>query len=750
MLGFLKVAIAVIPEQKLLPLVPRIVQGVLNWSKDAKNRFRLKVRVLIERLIRKLGADAIEPYVPKKDKALVSYILKERARAVRKKNRNKNAVENDDEMEIETKEEDEDDRSSKQEDVEEEEAKGTTRQRKKSSNIKTPKEEKTSEKLIESEERMRGTLSRKHWLGWARAGGYSWFFAAVIAIGSVAASSLSADIWLSLWADGKTGRDDDTYAIVVYTSICGVVVLLSGVQAVLIVVVSLRASRTLFGGMFRSVLRAPVQWFDVTPTGRILSRFSRDIQSVDEQLPNLVRSTLDQFFALVATMVIVCWVFPYALIMVVPLMFVFYRLQNMFRASSREIKRLESTSRSPIYSNFEETLAGVAVISAFSVQNLFALRHHDRTNVNLPWLQINFQAMRWLGVRLELIGHCVVAFVAFFIAAAASTLTPGSAGVALVYSLTINRALQMLVRNVTDLELGLNSIERIEYYTKSIPQEKDYFITSPKRSTKPKDWPSKGEIVIRNLDIRYRPKLPLVLKSVNLSVKPHFKIGVVGRTGSGKSTLALALFRIVEASKGTIEIDGLNIARDVSLHELRSALAIVPQSPTLFEGTVRSNLDPFKQSTDAECWTALKRVQLDKKLSESTGLYTSVLHGGKNWSAGERQLLCMARALLRQNKVLVLDEASAFIDQESDTRLQEMIRTEFRSTTVITIAHRLETIIDYDRVLVLDNGCVAEFDHPHILLQKSDGIFKSLVSNTGSNMSARLARVARDAYDERK
>ena len=384
---------------------------------------------------------------------------------------------------------------------------------------------------------------------------------------------------------------------------------------------------------------------------------------MDERLPNLV-SVLDQFFAIVATMVIVCWVFPYALIMVVPLMFVLYRLQNMFRASSREIKRMESTSRSPIYSNFEETLAGVAVISAFSVQNLFTGRHHDRTNVNLPWLQINFQAMRWLGVRLELIGHCVVAFVAFFIAAAASTLTPGSAGVALVYSLTINRALQMLVRSVTDLELGLNSIERIEYYTKSIPQEKDYFITSSKRSTKPKDC-SKGEIVIRNLDIRYRPSY-LLLKNVNLSVKPHFKIGVVGRTGSGKSTLTLALFRIVEASKGTIEIDGLNIA-ECPLHELRSALAIVPQSPTLFEGTVRSNLDPFKRvrMRVLDCVETRQLDDLPNRL-DCTPLYFTVERecGGTIALYGEghtsEQSSCLGRSV-------------SFIDQESDARLREIL-----------------------------------------------------------------------------
>ena len=324
----------------------------------------------------------------------------------------------------------------------------------------------------------------------------------------------------------------------------------------------------------------------------------------------------------------------------------------------------------------------------------------------------------------QYIAHVMIAFVCLYISLS-NNMSPGLAGAALMNITLINRTLMNAVRNYVQLELGFNAVERIEHYTTELPQE-DSKSDIKMGNVVPLNWPMQGTIQFTNFQLRYRQGLPLVLNNINLVIQGGEKIGIVGRTGSGKSTMALALFRMIEASAGSIEIDGYNIL-DMSLHTLRSRISIVPQVPTLFRGTLRFNLDPHRNCTDDFIWLCLKKCQLKTAIDViGDGLQAKVDVGGINWSVGQRQLICLARALCQRSKVLILDECSASVDSTTDGILQDMIRTEFAKCTVLTIAHRLETVNHCDKVLVLNEGKVAEFESPEVLRKREGSIFKQM------------------------
>lgn len=368
-------------------------------------------------------------------------------------------------------------------------------------------------------------------------------------------------------------------------------------------------------------------------------------------------------------------------------------LQRFYVASSRQLKRLESVSRSPVYSHFNETLLGVSVIRAFEEQERFIQQSDLKVDENQKAYYPSIVANRWLAVRLECVGNCIVLFAALFSVIYRNTLSAGLVGLSVSYSLQITSYLNWLVRMSSEMETNIVAVERLKEYSET-EKEAPWRI---QETTPPKSWPQAGRVEFRDYGLRYREDLDLVLKNINITIEGGEKVGIVGRTGAGKSSLTLGLFRINESAKGEIIIDGVNIAK-IGLHDLRFKITIIPQDPVLFSGSLRMNLDPFSQYSDEEIWTSLELAHLKEFVS---GLADKLNHecaeGGENLSVGQRQLLCLARALLRKTKILVLDEATAAVDLETDDLIQSTIRMQFEDCTVLTIAHRLNTIMDYTR-----------------------------------------------------
>lgn len=395
-------------------------------------------------------------------------------------------------------------------------------------------------------------------------------------------------------------------------------------------------------------------------------------------------------------------------------------------ASSRQLKRLESVSRSPVYSHFNETLLGVSVIRAFEEQERFIHQSDLKVDENQKAYYPSIVANRWLAVRLECVGNCIVLFAALFAVISRHSLSAGLVGLSVSYSLQVTTYLNWLVRMSSEMETNIVAVERLQEYSET-EKEAPWEI---QETAPPSTWPQVGRVEFRDYGLRYREDLDLVLKHINVTIEGGEKVGIVGRTGAGKSSLTLGLFRITESAQGEIIIDGVNIAK-IGLHSLRFKITIIPQDPVLFSGSLRMNLDPFSQYSDEEVWTSLELAHLKDFVS---GLPDKLNHecaeGGENLSVGQRQLVCLARALLRKTKILVLDEATAAVDLETDDLIQSTIRTQFDDCTVLTIAHRLNTIMDYTRVIVLDKGEIRECGPPSDLLQQR-GLFYSMAKDAG-------------------
>ena len=446
----------------------------------------------------------------------------------------------------------------------------------------------------------------------------------------------------------------------------------------------------------------------------------------------------EQLFTIIGVFAVVLVVFLPFIVLMIPL-FVFYsRMQRRYRNASRELKRLTSITKSPIFSHFGETLAGLTCVRAYNEQTRFALKNDGNINNNMRFQLVMMTAGRWMGFQLNLSAALIVFIVALSITLDPDTIDAGTTGLALTYAMMCTRTLGMIIRSFTDLELQMNSIERVKYYI-DVEQEKPFELPS---SDPPAHWPRNAAVEFVDVCARYRPALPLVVDGLTFSVHSGEKVGVVGGTGAGKSSMMLLLFRILELDSGRIEIDGIDIAT-LGLRRLRSAIAMLPQDPTLFAGSVRSNLDPFSDATDAEVWEALHRAQMDEAVRAlPAGLDSEVGEGGGSFSVGQRQLLCLARAVLRDSRLLVMDECTASVDVATDGKIQAMIREVFADCTIFAIAHRLATIIDYDHILVLEQGTIAESGHPADLLRDPDGQLSALVDQSGPSMAAHLRSVA--------
>ncbi|XP_063922476.1 multidrug resistance-associated protein 1 isoform X2 [Zophobas morio] len=601
--------------------------------------------------------------------------------------------------------------------------------RHRSSSVEEPKKPPVKgDKLIEVEKTETGSVKWSVYKHYLKSIGLFLTFATIFLNMLFQGFSIGSNVWLGVWADDNvTDSGTRDFYLGIYGALGlgqAVAVLLS---ALTLFIGSLNGAQLLHQLLLSNILRVPcTTFFDVTPVGRILNRFSKDVDTLDNILPMTIRGWITCFFSVLGTLVVISYTTPIFISVIVPIGILYYFIQRFYVATSRQLKRLESVSRSPIYSHFGETITGVQAIRAFREQDRFIRESEHKVDVNQVCYYPSIISNRWLAVRLEMIGNLIIFFAALF-AVLGKDQNPGLVGLSVTYSLQITQTLNWLVRMTSDVETNIVAVERIKEYGEA-PQEADWEI--PNKSP-PSTWPDSGKVEFSKYAVRYRPGLDLVLKGVNFSIQGGEKVGIVGRTGAGKSSLTLALFRIIEAAEGEILIDGVNIA-GLGLHTLRSRLTIIPQDAVLFSGSLRMNLDPFDKHTDEEVWTALEHAHLKSFVKGLTaGLYHEVSEGGENLSVGQRQLICLSRALLRKTKVLVLDEATAAVDLETDDLIQRTIRSEFKDCTVLTIAHRLNTIMDSDRVIVLDQGKIVEFDSPPNLLKQHQSVFHSMCKDAG-------------------
>nr|CAD7203960.1 unnamed protein product [Timema douglasi] len=489
----------------------------------------------------------------------------------------------------------------------------------------------------------------------------------------------------------------------------------------------IRLVKILHNGLLRNVLRLPQSTFDTTPTGRILNRFSSDINTLDVMFPMVLRFCIPHIYRLIATLCVISYSTPIFIVVIIPVSVIYYFIQRIYVATVRQVKRIESITRAPIFSHFEETITGAPTIRAYALEELFTKESEKRVDVNQMAIFPAVVCGSWLSIRLELIGGLIVFFAALFSVLGRETMNPGLVGLSVSYALQVTMTLNLIVRTASEIETNIVAVERIKEYVE-LKQEAPW--ENPKHPVS-KDWPTEGKVEFKNYQVRYREGLDLVLKGIDVTIKGGEKVGIVGRTGAGKSSLTLALFRIIEPAGGSILIDDVDISQ-LGLHVLRSRITIIPQDPVLFSGSLRQNLDPFDTISDEVLWKALEHAHLKAFVKGlPAGLSHEVSEGGENLSVGQRQLICLARALLRKTKVLILDEATAAVDLETDDLIQETIRREFNDCTILTIAHRLNTILDSNRVIVLDQGRVIEFDTPEALLQNNTSVFHSMAKDAG-------------------
>lgn len=510
---------------------------------------------------------------------------------------------------------------------------------------------------------------------------------------------------------------------------------------------SLKASRTLFEQITFSILRTPLRWLDTVPVGRILNRMTSDFDIIDSRVAMfmafMVGNVLSLLAVCVAGILVSLWILPVSLL----LMSVAVLIAKKYLAGARPLKRLESTAKSPVFELFNASLAGMSTLRAYQKSQVYVDRMHTRFDI---WNSINAHSWvvnRWLGFRMAVVGALFTTLMGIIV-----IVSPGidAAMGGFALSFAVDFALNMIfaIRIYSQLEMDMNATERVIEYTE--------LKTEPQGGEEPPAaWPTSGRVHVEDLEVAYAEDLPPVLKGISFDIKDNERIGVVGRTGAGKSSLTLALFRFLESRSGKVTIDGLDISK-IDLHSLRSRLAIIPQDPVLFSGTIRSNLDPFDDHTDEALRECLARVHLldsgsptpvnepasaagsaaastaaPKNTNIFKDLSSPIAESGGNLSQGQRQLLCLARAIISRPKIMVLDEATSAVDMSTDALIQRSIREEFTSSTLLVIAHRLSTIADFDRILVLSEGKVAEFGSPKELWEKEDGIFRDMCESSG-------------------
>lgn len=620
------------------------------------------------------------------------------------------------------------------------------------------KKKKKGKTLMQSEERAVSSVPWSVYDSYIRASGSILnapltFFLLIMTQGA----NIMTSLWLSYWTSNRFGLDMGVY-IGVYAGLGAVQALLMFSFMVALTVFGTAASKHLLRIAVARVLRAPMSFFDTTPLGRITNRFSRDVDVMDNNLSDAMRMYFFSVSSIISVFALIIAFFHYFAIALVPLFLLFVFATSYYRSSAREVKRFEAVLRSTVFAKFGESLSGVACIRAYGLTEKFIVDLRKAVDQMDSAYFLTYSNQRWLSVRLDMIGNALVFTTGILVVTSRFNVNPSIGGLVLSYILSIVQMIQFTVRQLAEVENGMNTVERILYYGTQLEEEAPLKTIEVRKS-----WPEKGEIVFDNVEMRYRAGLPLVLQGLSMHIKGGERIGIVGRTGAGKSSIMSTLFRLVEISGGHITIDGLDIAT-IGLHDLRSRLAIIPQDPTLFRGTVRSNLDPFSEHTDMELWSALRQADLvaEDPPTAPTGsnaiapavkdpsrihLDSIVEEDGLNFSLGQRQLMALARALVRGSQIIVCDEATSSVDMETDDKIQATIATGFRGKTLLCIAHRLRTIIGYDRICVMDKGLIAEMDTPINLWRMEGGIFRGMCDRSGIRVED--IRGAREEMDGR-
>eukprot|EP01071_Lankesteria_metandrocarpae_P003569 Lankesteria_metandrocarpae@DN3045_c0_g1_i1.p1 len=538
---------------------------------------------------------------------------------------------------------------------------------------------------------------------------------------------VATDRWLSYWSDHRDTIKAST-GIAIYGGIICIQLITSATAQYNLVLRTQQSAENIHDSLIRNISRAPLWFYDITPLGRIVNRFTKDLISVDDTLPFIFSMYISTCLTVYATILLILFVLPWFICVAIPLLFLYKMIEKIFIASSRQLQRVSSVLRSPIIQHLTETLSGLSTIRATRCQTKFIDYIRERQDIEMQAYYLVVSGNRWLAIRLESMG-CAISFSTICLTVAAHQhISPGLAGLAITYALQVTNALGWLVRMSSEQETNIVSVERLMEYSRDCPREAlaDIPATRP-----PTTWPMHGDIKLQNIELQYRPGLPLVLKGLTVHMLPGEKIGIVGRTGAGKSSILVGLLRLTELSGGQIVVDDIDLAT-IGLDSLRRKFCIIPQEPVLFAGTLRHNLDPFEGHTDADLWDALEKSHLKSFVESIPDRLGFEIDGkGDNLSMGQRQLVCVTRALLRDSRILLLDEATSAVDPTTDALIQQTIRTHFNNCTVLTIAHRLNTIIDYDKVLVMDMGRVAEFDSPSELMKTKRGIFRAMCIDAG-------------------
>ncbi|XP_074488291.1 ATP-binding cassette sub-family C member 8 isoform X1 [Sebastes fasciatus] len=550
---------------------------------------------------------------------------------------------------------------------------------------------------------------------------------------------VAIDYWLAHWTSrvigDKTTRNctvvqgcvfSHSWYLSVFSVLCCLGIVLCLATSVAVEWTGLKVAKELHHDLLNKIILAPMRLFETTPLGSILNRFSTDTNTIDQHIPTTLECLSRSTLLCVSALGVICYVTPVFLIALLPLAVACYFIQKYFRVASRDLQQLEDSTQLPLLCHFSETVEGLTTIRALRYEPRFRQRLLQFTDANNIASLFLTAANRWLEVRMEYIGACVVlvAAVASIANSLYDNLSPGLVGLGLTYALMVSNYMNWMVRNLADIEVQLGSVKRINGLLKTEPENYEGLLTD---SQVPDGWPREGEIKIQNLSVRYDTTLKPVLKNVNAHINHGQKVGICGRTGSGKSSFSLAFFRMVDMFEGRIVIDDIDIAK-LPLQTLRSRLSIILQDPILFSGAIRFNLDPEMKATDEMLWEALDIAQLKPVVKTLPGgLDAMVTEGGENFSQGQRQLFCLARAFVRKSSILIMDEATASIDMATESILQKVVMTAFADRTVVTIAHRVHTILNADLVIVMKRGIILEYDRPQALLEKEDSVFTSFV-----------------------
>ncbi|KTW31190.1 uncharacterized protein T551_01263 [Pneumocystis jirovecii RU7] len=589
--------------------------------------------------------------------------------------------------------------------------------------------------LMQKEEREIGSIKWIVYIQFIRAAGGLWLVPVIILLLSAFEFvNIGNNLWLSFWSKNQFQKSPNFY-IFIYLALGVAQTLLDFIIYYAYYACSKNATTNMHHKAVERVIRAPMLFFDTTPLGRIINKFTKDIKILDNSLADSYLLFSLTSSNIVAIFILITVFLHYFSIPLIFLLSLFFVLMSFYRVSSREVKRLDSLQKSDLYAQISETLTGLVVIRAYGEQLRFKHENEKKNDISNSAYFLTLASQRWLTLRLDAIGNMII--LSITILSITSDIDATTTGLILSYCLQIVSMMSWMLRQFAEVEINMNSVERLHHYADKLGTEAPLVIPEKRP---PPDWPQNGEIIFNDVWLKYREELPYSLKGLNIRINKGEKVGIVGRTGAGKSSIMVALYRLVELSKGSIIIDGICIS-EIGLHDLRSKLSIIPQEPTLFEGTIRSNLDPFNEYTDQEVWDSLERSWFldsikrqytsEKDGSSKFSLESPVEIDGQNFSLGQRQLLTMARALLRKSKIIIFDEATSSIDARTELKIQNTIQNEFKNATLLCIGNRIKTVINYDTIIVIDSGTLVESGSPQELFNKQDGVFRSLCFSAG-------------------